>query len=125
LEVASQNEASEQLVATLEDIRRTYAELRPDVIGLLKPEQSQRKHAYDQLAPRVALETLLRVAAVDASIDIEVLARPTVRARLGIPRSGELGSHVSSVIAEPVGHYWNAGRDVAGLAALAVSGDDE
>jgi hypothetical protein len=49
-----------------------------------------------------------------------LLARATVRARLGLPKSGDLASHVSSVAPEPVGRYWSAGRDVAGLAALAM-----
>ena len=71
------------------------------------------------IAPRAALETLVRLAAVRAGIPIEVLPRPTVRARLGLPRSGDLGSHVEARIPEPVGRYWNAGRNVAGLAALA------
>jgi hypothetical protein len=71
----------------------------------------------------VALETLVRVAAVQEGIPIEVLARPTVRSRLGIPRAGELASHVATVVAEPVGRYWTAGRDVAALAALAGDTD--
>ncbi len=121
LEVASQYEASAELVATLDDVKRAYAELRPDAVAVLKPEKSRRGYSYDQLASRVALETLLRIAAVQESIDIELLPRATVRARLGIPKSGDLASHVGSVVPEPVGHYWSAGRDVAGLAALAIA----
>jgi hypothetical protein len=42
-----------------------------------------------------------------------------VRSRLGIARAGDLASHVGTTIADPVGRYWTAGRDVAALAALA------
>ncbi len=120
VEVAAQYEASVELLSTLDEVKRALAQLRPDTVMLLMPEQSRHKRTYQEIAPRVALETLVRLAAVQENIDIEVLARPTVRARLGIPKAGELSSHVNQVIAEPVGHYWTAGRNVAGLAALAA-----
>ena len=41
------------------------------------------------------------------------------RARLKISRKGDLASHVSERIPDPVGKHWTAGRDVAALAALA------
>jgi hypothetical protein len=110
------------LLATLTDIDRAIAELRPDVVAILKPE-SRGKRTYGEWAPRVALETLIRISAVKAEIPVEVLARPTVRSRLGIPQSKELSSHVSSVVAA-AGHYWGAGRDVAALAALAADQED-
>jgi hypothetical protein len=119
VEVAAQYEASVELLSTLDEIKRAFGQLRPDRVALLMPEQGRHKRTYQEIAPRVALETLVRIAAVQGHIDIEVLARPTVRARLGIPKPGELSSHVTQVIGEPVGRYWTAGRDVAGLAALA------
>jgi hypothetical protein len=120
VEVAAQYEASAELLSTLDEIKRAFGQLQPDAVVLLMPEQSRHKRTYQEIAPRVALETLVRIAAVQENIDIEVLARPTLRARLDIPKTGELSSHVSSVIAEAVGRYWTAGRDVAGLAALAA-----
>jgi hypothetical protein len=119
--VSAQHEASTELLATLREIKRAYAQLKPEAIGLLKPEKAQRGTTYEQLAPRAALETLVRVAAAEAEIDIEFLARQTVRARLGIAQSGDLASHVSELVSMPVGPYWNAGRNVAALAALAVN----
>jgi hypothetical protein len=119
VEVAAQYESSEELVSTLNEIKRALGQLQPDRIVLLMPEQGRHKRTYQELAPRVALETLVRVAAVQERIPIEVLPRPTVRSRLGIPRAGELASHVATVVTEPVGRYWTAGRDVAALAALA------
>jgi hypothetical protein len=120
VEVAAQYEASAELLSTLDELKRAFAQLRPNKVVLLTPEQGRHKRTYQEIAPRVALETLVRIAAVQESIEIEVLARPTLRARLGIPKTGELSSHVGQVIAGPVGRYWTAGRDVAGLAALAT-----
>jgi hypothetical protein len=120
VEVAAQYEASAELLSTLEEIRRAFGQLRPDGIVVLMPEQGGRKRTYQEIAPRATLETLIRIAAVQEGIGIEMLARPTLRARLDIPKAGELSSHVSRVIDQPVGRYWNAGRDIAGLAALAA-----
>jgi hypothetical protein len=96
VEVAAQYESSEELVSTLNEIKRALGQLQPDRIVLLMPEQGRHKRTYQELAPRVALETLVRVAAVQERIPIEVLPRPTVRSRLGIPRAGELASHVAT-----------------------------
>jgi hypothetical protein len=95
VEVAAQYEASAELLSTLDEIKRAFGQLRPDIVALLMPEQGRHKRTYQEIAPRVALETLVRIAAVQENINIEVLARPTLRARLGIPKAGELSSHVS------------------------------
>lgn len=118
IEVAHQYEASSELEETQEEIGRAYAEIDPDLVVILKPEPTA-KWGYDLLAPRVALETLMRLAAVEADIDIDLIARATVRARLGLAAKGKLASHVAARIPEPVGPYWAAGRDIAALAALA------
>jgi hypothetical protein len=118
IDVAYQYEASREFVATQREVERGLAQPQPDLVVLLKPELMVR-WTYDAVAPRVALETLVRLAAVAAGIPIDVLSRPTVRSRLGLPRSGDLASHVTACIPEPVGPYWSAGRDVAALAALA------
>jgi hypothetical protein len=119
VEVGSLHEASQELEATLAETGRTFAQLKPDLVVLLMPEQSRFRRTYQEIAPRVTLETLVRLAAVRAEIPIEVLPRPTVRARLKISRKGDLASHVSERIPDPVGKHWTAGRDVAALAALA------
>jgi hypothetical protein len=87
------------------------------MVVLLLPEQSRFKRTYSEIAPRVALETLVRLAAVRAGVDIEVLPRTTVRSRLKLPRSGDLASHVPTKVPVAVGRYWTAGRDIASLAA--------
>src|SRR4051812_30316656 len=58
IDVASQYEASEELISTLDEIRRALEQVRPDRVIVLKPETNQRS-TYDQLAPRVTLETLV------------------------------------------------------------------
>jgi hypothetical protein len=119
VDVASLHEASEELESTLGELGRALAQIKPELVVLLMPEQSRFKRTYQEIAPRVALETLVRLAAVRAEIPVEVLPRPTVRARLKLPRKGDLASHVSDRLPESVGKHWTAGRDVAALAALA------
>lgn len=120
IQPANLSEASAELEATLNEIGRALTQLRPASIVLLLPEQSPKhKHAYSQIAPRVTMETLVRLAAVRDAIPIELMSRPTVRSRLDLPTKGDLASHTALRIAEPVGPYWNVGRNVAALAALA------
>jgi hypothetical protein len=121
IDVASQYEASEEMLSTLDEIRRALEGLRPDRVVVLKPELNQRM-TYDQFGPRIALETLVRLATVQAHAEIEVMARPTVRSRLGLSKSGSLASRVAEVVPDPVGKYWREGRGIAALAALAGGG---
>src|SRR3712207_410823 len=67
-------EESERLQGMLEDIDRMLAEVRPDVVRVLLPEQTY-DDSYARIAPRVALETLVRLAAVNAGISVEMLKR--------------------------------------------------
>ena len=117
VDVASLLEASAELESTLDELGRAFAQIKPDLVVLLLPEQY--KGTYHEIAPRAALETLVRLASVRAGIPIDVLPRATVRARLALPKKGKLALHVSERFAVPVGKYWSAGRDVAALAALA------
>jgi len=120
IDVSALHEASEELEATIDEITRALRRVGPDRVILLLPEQSPRyRRTYQEIAPRATLETLVRLASVRAGIPIEVMARRTVRSRLGLPLSGDLASHVATKIPTPAGHYWSAGRNVAGLAALA------
>ena len=119
-EMAAQHEASEELLRTRDDFRRLLRELDAEKAVLLQPEERQpRKPSYQELMPRIALETVIRLAAVEEGVAVEVLPRPTVRSRLGLPKSGSLDSHVSASIESPVGRYWNEGRSIAALAARA------
>lgn len=68
---------------------------------------------------RIAGETLLALCAVDAGVPCVRLARPTLRARLGLPRAGSVADHVTCVFDTPVGPHWTKKRDLAALAARA------
>lgn len=123
LDVAAQHEASQELLATRDDVRRLIREVEASKVVLLQPEERQpRNPGYQELVPRIALETVIRLAAVEDGVDVELLPRPTVRARLGLPKSGSLDSHVEKAVKDPVGRYWNQGRGVAALAALSAEG---
>ena len=107
-------EETERLQAMHEDIARMLVEVRPDRVRILMPEQTY-KDSYARIAPRVTLETLVRLACVRAGIPVEMLHRASARSRLGFPRKGKLEAHMAEV-AEPVGRYWNAGRSLAAAA---------
>jgi hypothetical protein len=110
-------EETERLEAMQADIDRTLLEVRPDRVRILMPEQTY-KDSYARIAPRVALETLVRLACVRAGIPVEMLHRASARSRLGVSRSGRLEDLLAGVT-EPVGKYWKAGRGLAAAAALA------
>jgi hypothetical protein len=86
VEVGAPYESSEELLSTLDEIKRAFGQLRSDVVVRLMPEQSRHKRTYQEIAPRVTLETLVRIAAVQENIAIQLLPRPIVKARLGVPR---------------------------------------
>jgi hypothetical protein len=54
-------EEGERLSAILGDVERVIGEVQPNNIRILMPERHST--SYDRLAPRVALETLVRLAA--------------------------------------------------------------
>lgn len=112
-------EADQRLWATLEDLDRTLRSVRPDVAGLLLPEQTS-KQTHSTHAPRIAMETVVRLAAVKREVRLDQLSRPTVRSLLGLPRRGPLEEQVRSVFPGSCGRYWRAGRGLAALAARAM-----
>jgi hypothetical protein len=111
-------ERSERLRAILDDVKRVLAEVEPDEVRVLMPE-TRYEASYVQMAPRVTLETLVRIAALDAGAPVEMLNRATARARLDMPKKGPFDGHIPAVISVPVGNYWTAGRNLAAAAALA------
>jgi hypothetical protein len=96
-------------------------EVNADKVVLLKPEGGPTpKKTHAAFVPRIALETLVRLAAVEGETEIEVLARPTVRKRLELPTKGPLAEHVPLRIPSKVGKNWSEERQLAALAALAA-----
>lgn len=112
-------ELGERLLEFIEDVARVLAQVKPDRIALLLPEMQQRgTTSYQRVAPRVTLETLLRVAAARDEYPLSLVPRPTVRAALSLPKKGVLDDHLDAA-GTPVGRYWRDGRGLAALAALA------
>jgi hypothetical protein len=107
----------EQLVAFHETIRQTLAELNPARTGILLAE-SNYQAPHSTWYPRIALETMIRLASAAAGIPCHMLNRPAVRGALGITK-GNLDKNLA-VIGTPVGRYWTTGRGVAAMAAIAL-----
>lgn len=116
LQVPAVHEETLRLQSFLDDFRRLLAEKRPDIVRILQPE-SIYEAKYSELAPRAALETLIRLACSQAGVAVEVLHRATARSRTGFGK-GKLDVLISANV-EPVGRYWNQGRKYAAVAALA------
>ncbi len=119
IQAAALLDATERLRAVQDDLTRVLAEIGPDQVRVLMPEQTY-KGSYGQIAPRAALETVVRLTCVDAGVPVEMLHRSSARARLGMKRSGSVESHIPDVVGEPVGKYWADGRRLAAVAALAA-----
>jgi hypothetical protein len=120
LQVPAVHEETARLRAFLVDFGRVLTETKPDAVRILQPEQVYEAR-YTELAPKAALETLVRLACVEANVPVEVLHRATARSRTGLGSKGKLNDLIAAQIA-PVGRYWSAGRKYAAVAALAEEG---
>lgn len=112
------------LWATLSTFGGALDEIGPDKVGLLLPgtgETTKQPHGF--WAPRVELETLLRMAAAKRDIAVDRLSRAAVLSRLGLPRRGRFEDLVGGVVPR-VGPYWQDGRLCAAAAALALAQED-
>jgi hypothetical protein len=111
-------EADARLGGFVTSFRHALHDLGPDAVRILQPEQTYQA-SYSEFAPKVALETAVRLVCGENDVPVEVLHRTTARSRLGFGRSGTLDSHIEESV-ESVGKYWNAGRKYAAAAALAT-----
>ncbi|WP_285551438.1 hypothetical protein [Actinoplanes regularis] len=93
--------------------------LSPDRVVILDMEQTRQVPKVADMRARFTAEALLATCAIDAGMPCLRLPRPTLRARLGLPKTGKLADHVPSVFDTSVGTYWKAKRDMAALAARA------
>ena len=119
LEPPSGLDQGERLLEFIDDVARALTQIGPDRVALLLPEASGPGASHSRLAPRVMIETLVRVGTARQSIPLELMSRPRLRSALGIPRSGGLDSHLRFA-GTPTGPYWTTGRGLAALAALAA-----
>lgn len=105
---------------TLSTFGTTLDEIHPSRIYLLLPGTGENaKQTHQSWAPRIELETLLRMAAAKRDIPCRRVPRASVLSQLGLPR-GPFEDSVRPVIAEQ-GRYWMAGRLAA--AAVALGGE--
>jgi hypothetical protein len=118
IQVARGQDDAGRLLAFMDDVKRQLVEVHPDRVRILKPEGNHTP-GYDESAPKLALETIVRLCCAQADIPVDVLARATARARLDIDRRGSFDKHLPAAIGEPVGRYWSQGRNLAAAAALA------
>lgn len=107
------HEQTARLKGFMDDFGRVLADMRPDAVHIIQPETIYEA-TYGEFAPKAALETLIRLACLDAGVKVELVHRATVRAALG---GGKLDELIAARI-ERVGKYWNAGRKYAAAAAL-------
>lgn len=111
------SEETERLDEMLEDLRTMLRELRPSSASILLPEHNRKGSQYLQLRARIALETLVQLACVQLEVKVGMLSRPTLRAQLGLPRTGKLSDLVEEKVT-PVGPYWTTGRSLASAIAI-------
>lgn len=72
--VPALGESPEQLVAVLDELKRVFAEVGAEKVMLLKPESGRMtKRTHSEYTPRIALETLVRLAAAQTSRPVELL----------------------------------------------------
>jgi hypothetical protein len=113
LEVAAVHEQTARLKEFMHDFGRVLAEIEPDAVHIIQPETNYEA-TYSALAPKAALETLIRLACLDADVKVELIHRAAVRSALG---GGKLDELIEAKI-EPVGKYWNVGRKYAAAVAM-------
>jgi len=114
-------EESDRLAGLFQDAQALLREQRVGQLALLLPERGGlHQPGYFVVAPRIALETLIRLAAVTLEIPVAMLERATVRARMGCEKTGGLDKYLDRVVGNAVGKYWAAGRGLAAMVALAA-----
>ena len=113
-------ESSERLQVFVDDTAREFRGVGACGVALLKAEHAQGHVNVPALYGRAVLETLVRLAAVEAGLPVEFLDRRTARARLKLPMKGRLEDLVPTIFPGFAGIYWNAGRHLAAVAARAL-----
>jgi hypothetical protein len=112
-------EESERLAGLFQDAQAMIREQRISHVALLLPGRGGAfAPGYFVVAQRIALETVIRLAAAVLEIPVTMLERATVRARLGCGKTGGLERYLDVVSPQPIGKYWSAGRGLAAMAAL-------
>lgn len=108
-------ETGEGLLECIREAKRVLGQARAEQVALLLPEPTASPNSE-----RTELETLIRVAAAEEGTRVDLVSRPTVRSRLGLPRNGSLDTHIAAGAGTGSGHYWRKGRALAVMAAKAM-----
>jgi hypothetical protein len=117
-------ELGDRLLEFVDEVRRVLGQVDPLRVGILLPESGQHQPPQKSIASRATIETLVRVAAAQEGVPVDLVARATVRSRLQLPRKGALNSHLSTGAGPPIGKYWTTGRGLAAMVARAVEVND-
>jgi hypothetical protein len=124
-------EAGGDLWAFMDQVTGALATIKPRLVVLLLPEEQGRSgddgrqrrsvpgQTHRSLTPRIAMETVVRLAAAREGVACDVLARATVKSRLHLGAAGNLEKALDSGDPKPSGKYWTTGRGLAALAARA------
>jgi hypothetical protein len=112
-------ESGMRLLEFKSEVSNVLGKATPDRVMLLLAEPKEKGGTHQQHAPRIAMETLIRVAAAEEDLPLDLLQRATVRSRLALPKTGSLLDALNKADIEAVGQYWTTGRGLAALAALA------
>jgi hypothetical protein len=95
--------------------------LTPSGIVIYRPARLQRP--YGETSRRAALEALVTMSGAQAGLEAEIMPDARIRSRLGLPRSGAVGTHIDRIFLSPSNPYWTAGRGIAALTAAAALDD--
>lgn len=109
--------AAEQLPAFLDDAGRAVRDGGPDRVVVLQAGQYDAGHGA--WTDRIAMETLVRLACVQAGVPCSYVSRQYVKGAFKLRGKGGLDVLGKDALM-PAGKYWNAGRMLAALAAAAA-----
>lgn len=119
LELREGLDAGYAIAAFRDECVHALTALSPDRVVILDMEPGGRVPKVADLRTRFTAETLLASCAVDARVTCVRITRATLRSRLGLPRTGGVADHVTSIFDTPAGKHWTKKRDLAALAARA------
>ena len=115
-------ESSERLRTFVQDLVRSFRDTQIGCVALLRAEGQPPGRPVNaaSLERRTVIETLVRLAGVDAGVPVHQVERVTARTRLSLARTGRLDALVGSALPGMRGQYWSQGRGLAALAARAM-----
>ncbi|EIU06453.1 hypothetical protein MA5S0921_5346 [Mycobacteroides abscessus 5S-0921] len=120
LEVTAGLSDSARLRELADDVERLVDEHTLGGIVVVSSENIY-KQPYASLVPRISIETAILIGGARAGILSERASRPDIRAKLGLPKSGQLSDH-SRVYFPGGGKLWPNKRDIAALGAASRRG---